>query len=433
MVFLHCHKARQRSCFCMKWLMQRLLHSVLCIGLIFTTLTAGAHIVTEGDKEPTEVELTFDYIGDLLLVKVRLGGVLPLTFIVDTGSPYSVLFERLYVEILGIPLSKAIKIAGADRSQLLEAYIARRVPLVIDDKLSLTKDIIVLKHDYFSLSNLIGAEVDGILGMDIFRRWIVDIDYRKNRITLRKDLDKIKLNRYSTHPLLVYQGKPYVRIPIDVQGDSTIEATFLLDTGAGVPVMLFNASHPEITLPTRHIRGLIGVSLGGNVEGYLARIHAAHFGGKLYQNPIVYYFIPDTTALVEKIEDPNFAVHGILGNKLLSHYRIIFDAASKTLYLRPYSRKIPQFEIDKSGIQVFASGPDFKTFVVGYVIEGSPAWEAGIRSGDQILWLGCWHHSWLTLNTLTKKLSGREGKKIRMKIKRGERTFWTQFRLRQLI
>jgi len=417
----------------MKWLSQRLHHSLLCIGLILTAFSTEAHVWVESEEEQTEVALTFDYVGDLLLVQVRLGGVLPLTFIVDTGSPYSVLFERLYVEILGIPLSKAIKIAGADRSQLLEAFIARRVPLIIDDKLSLTKDIIVLKHDYFSLSNLIGTEVDGILGMDIFRRWIVDIDYRKNRITLRKSLDDLKLARYTRHPLLLYQGKPYVRIPIDIQGDSTIEATFLLDTGAGVPIMLFNASHPAITLPTRHIRGLIGVSLGGNVEGYLARIHAVHFGGKQYPNPIVYYFIPDTISIDHTIEDPHFAVHGILGNKLLSHYRIILDASSKTLYLRPYSRKVPQFEIDKSGIQVFASGADFKTFVIGYVIENSPAWEAGLRAGDQILWLGCWHHSLLSLHTLTKKLSGREGKKIRMKIKRGDHTYWVHFRLRQLI
>ena len=67
---------------------------------------------------------------------------------------------------------------------------------------------------------------------------------------------------------------------------------------------------------------------------------------------------------------------------------------------------------------IFASGRNLNDFVVHSIYESSPAEQAGFQKGDVIRRVGLWGANLLSLGNLSNKLSKREGKKLRIVIKR---------------
>ena len=90
------------------------------------------------------------------------------------------------------------------------------------------------------------------------------------------------------------------------------------------------------------------------------------------------------------------------------------------------------FEFDKSGLTLFAYGENLNKYYVKYVTEKSPGADADIRPGDIILKIGYFSYKWFTLRQLNKLFIGKTGKKIRLKIQRGDEIMKKEIILRDL-
>jgi len=73
---------------------------------------------------------------------------------------------------------------------------------------------------------------------------------------------------------------------------------------------------------------------------------------------------------------------------------------------------------DRSGLFLLATGTSLNQFVVESVMNNSPASEAGIMPGDQIIQLGIAPAQILRLQDVLKALQKKPGKKIRRLILR---------------
>ena len=89
--------------------------------------------------------------------------------------------------------------------------------------------------------------------------------------------------------------------------------------------------------------------------------------------------------------------------------------------------------MDRSGLVIFAYGLDFKQFVVKEVLENSPAKEAGIQSEDIILRIQGLPTRFYNLDSVNAMLQKKEGKRIKMALKRGDQVIQAEFLLRDLI
>jgi len=142
----------------------------------------GLDLLGNRDK----VVIPFDFYYNFMVVDVLLRDALPLKFIFDTGAENTILFERTYTDLLGIPYDKSIQIYGADLSRKINALIARRVLLGFGKVGEFTTDLIVLEEDLYHMERYIGVEIDGVIGSSIFCGLTVSIDYRKGTITLER-------------------------------------------------------------------------------------------------------------------------------------------------------------------------------------------------------------------------------------------------------
>lgn len=376
-----------------------------------------------------EVEIPFEYHNDLIIVTVTFNHIFPLKFIFDTGAEHSILAQRQITDLLRVNYEREFKLLGSDLKTQLTAYLVRSVHLKMGDWVIGNRPILVLDDDYFRFEELTGREIHGIIGSDIFRHFVVKINYLKRVITLTRASDFEKPRGYQEMPMKVHRGKPYLDTCLKIFGDTATNVRLLMDSGASTSLLLYTDTSPELKLPPNTIKGQLGMGLGGFLEGYLGRVHKLGIG-EMELNEVLTNFHEvnqgvDTSLL--------FGRNGILGNKILGRFYLIFDYPRERLYLKPNKYFKKEFEFDKSGLVLLATGVRLNSILVHDVIEGSPAFEAGIQKGDVIIRANSMPTTLMTVEYMHNLLSKRDGKRIRVVIIREGKKLKFRFRLRKLI
>ena len=404
----------------------------LCIFLIACMpFCAQGQLGYELLKHVKKIEIPFEYKNNLIVVNVTINRIFPLKFIYDTGAEHTILAQRDITDILGVRYEREFNIMGSDLQTELTAYLVRGIHLGVEDMVLPYHSILVLDEDYFRFDQIAGLDVHGILGADVFRGLVVKINYQKKTLTIvrKQNFKKLDRRNYTSVPIEVHNNKPYINTNLDILPDSTLDVKLLFDTGAMVTLLLNTNTHPQLKLPPNVVYGTIGAGLGGFLEGYLGRVDKLAIGDIDFQEVLTNFQdisqALDTTYL--------YGRNGILGNQILSRFNWIIDYPGETLYYQPNRKFKQKFEYDKSGLHVIAADLRLRSFIVSHVIEGSPAEEAGIQKGDEIVRINFTHSGFLSLEFINHVFRKREGKKINIVIIRDGNRMKKTFRLRRLI
>ena len=398
-------------------------------GWTFFLLPFGMKGLAQSAPEGRVYEIPFEYKNHFILVNLTFQKSLPLTFIFDTGAETTLLTSVEIAALLGLSYEREIKIVGADLESQLTAFLVRNIHIKMGELALPYQSILVLEEDVFHFNEYTGKEVHGILGANVFRQFVVEIDYQYQVIRLIPP-NRFHPSKNSTLlPVEINRSKPYLTTWIKPSTGPEIPIKLLVDSGAGLAMLLHPNTHPHLELPQKVLPGNIGMGLGGNLEGTMGLIPQLTLGEYKIQEIPVHF--QDVRSGIDSV----FLNHrnGILGNKILERFTITLDYYRGSLYLEPNRLSKKKFPIDKSGIQVIASGPGLKTFTVHMVLEGSPAQEAGIKAGDTILSLNYTSFRFFDIDSIYQLFSRREGKMIRIKVIRSDGKFKTKFRLRNLL
>ena len=379
------------------------------------------------------VEVPFEYINNFIIVNVIFNRIFPLKFIFDTGAENTILTRKEITDLLSIDYQRKITIYGSDLQTELTAYVAPGISLNFGEHLQVASQaILVMDKDYFSFEEYAGVEVHGILGADILRRFVIHIDYRRRRITFQDPSRFSPPKRdYEQIPAEFSRHKPYFNLTASLRQAEEKPVKLLMDTGASLALLLYTHSDSLLQLPENLIRTNIGRGLGGNLEGYIGRTATLDIGRMTMNNVITSFqdvadqYLIDSTFLNNR--------NGILGNAILDRFRVIIDYVREDVYLEPTRDFTREFQFDRSGISIIASGPQLNKFVVLGVVEGSPAAEAGIKKGDEIRVVNGMPALLRGLENITRVLQRKPGKKVKLVLRRGDERFTRTIRLRDLI
>ena len=378
------------------------------------------------------VVIPFSYQNNFIIVDVVLNDILPLKFIFDTGAEYTILNKREIAEALGMRYEKTFKVLGSDRSSFLTAYLARHNKLGVHKLEALNADLLVLDEDYFRFEEFAGVDIHGILGANFFKHLLVQIDYKAKTLTFQypeKKLPKSRLKDFRQIPIFIKKNKVYVHSHVQINPDTILQLSLLLDTGAGLTTVLHTQAHSSLSLPTHIVEGNLAMGLGGYLKGYLGRIHRLELGSYFFDNLLTNFQVPsekqDSTSTIDR--------HGILGNLLLSRFDIIIDYPREKLYLRARKKYNQGFKYDRSGLGIIARGKNLKDYEIKYIVPNSPSDLAGLQVGDIITKVNFFNVSFLSLSDIIRTLQKKEGKRIRLHIRRNGRKMKFSFRLRDII
>ena len=380
-------------------------------------------------RNSNRVEIPFEYRNDLMIVDVRFNRLFPLKFIFDTGAENTILSRREITDIMAVPYEREFTVMGADLKTELKAYLVRNIFFEVGKGVIPNHSMLVLDEDYFRLGEIVGMEIHGILGADIFRGMVVRVNYERRMITLIRKNHFQPPRNYQSIPIEVYRNKAYLESAVVIRKGVPRQMKLLLDSGAMVSVLLSATEEEGLLLPPDVLSGKIGAGLGGFIEGYLGRIESLKIGNVDCPGLLTnFQELPeniDTTVLNGR--------DGIIGNKLLSRFHLVIDYPGEMLYYRPNKKFKNKDEYDKSGLVVIAADVNLNKFIVHDVLGNSPAEEAGLEPGDRIVRVNWVPAALLNLSTVHRILRKREGKRIKLVVKRNGERLKFQFELRELI
>lgn len=387
----------------------------------------GFHIL-QGKKV---AEIPFRKVNNLIVVPVLLNNIIPLQFILDTGVRTAILTDRMYSDILDMTYDRKLSIKGAGALQQVDAYVASNISFLLPNVQAQGQALLILEEDYLELSKQMGIGVHGILGYELFREFVVKVDYEKATITLYQPEGFTVSRRYERFPLTIEGSKPYIECSLQERATGKKRAVKLLvDTGASHALLLHhNDSASRFELPEKTIYGSLGRGIVGDIKGHIGRVHQFSLNDFSFQDVLTSF--PDDSSYAN-IADWSTR-DGTIGGDLLNRFTVIFDYPHGALYLLKNKEFREPFVYSKTGMVIIAEGDALKTFTVVQVRENSPASEAGIQEGDVLLKLNGLKARYLDLMKINHKLQKRDGKKIRLKLKRGEEEYKTTFRLRSII
>jgi hypothetical protein len=385
----------------------------------------GLHM--EGNRR--RINIPIEVYNNLVVVPVMLNNSVPLKFILDTGVRSTILIEKTYTDLLGVQYSRKITLYGVGNNKTVEAYVATNVSIELPGLDGAGQSMLVLEEDYLNLRNHLGTEVHGIIGYDVFSRFVVEINYQRNLLTLHKPLFYKPRPRDKAIDLEVYDTKPYVQIPLQLNDTVGIQAKLMIDTGASHALVLHTDSHERITLPGQNIETKLGRGLAGEIEGHLARIDGVQLSDYALSDVIVSY--PDDATYSDSL----FVAerNGTIGGEMLRKFRVVIDFFGEKIYLRKNARYKKPFDYNMSGIEFSARGNDLNTFVIYDVRKYSPAHHAEVMPGDTILQINSLESDRLELSNIYSMLNRKAGKRVRLKLRRNGQILSKEFWLRKEI
>lgn len=375
------------------------------------------------------VEFKFEKISNLIVVPVKVNNSATIKFILDTGAESAILTESVFAEILGLNFVREISIFSPGVVDSVKAFVATDVTISIESATAGNGlSILVLEEDYLELHKNLGEEVYGILGYDIFSRFVVGINYDTETITLHKPEKYRAKKSFQSVDITIDNTKPYINASFS-QGDQSDTVRLMVDTGASHAVLIDLEATDHLVLPDKLVATRLGRGLGGEIKGYIGRLDKCTIGDFEFEQMLA--AIPEQGAYSSAIK--RGSRHGTIGGELLSRFNVVFDYSQEKMYFHKGKIFDTPFEYNMSGITLLAEGENLDYLYVIEVNENSPAFDAGMRVGDIVLkinGLNLRNSNVSDINTLLRK---KPGFKIRALVYRNGKKSTFKFRLKRLI
>ncbi|MEX2235681.1 MAG: aspartyl protease family protein [Cyclobacteriaceae bacterium] len=395
---------------------------LICLSLFLSSLPAFSQValgftLADGKRR---VQIPIEIYNNLIVVPVVLNGALPLKFILDTGVRTAILTQKTFTDILNLSYSRKYTISGPGGVQIIDAYITNNVSLELPGVIGRGHALLVLGEDYLELRNYLGTDVHGILGYELFSRFIIEVDYDKKMLTLMVPSRFRKGRKYQSIPIKIEDTKPYVTTSVVLADGTQLTAKLLVDSGASHGLMLEPTSDPRIIVPDSSISSIIGRGLGGEITGKIGRIQSLKLGNYVIKKVIANF--PDPNSYFDSLKLGATKRNGAIGGEVLSRFTVIFNFPKEEIYLKKNSAFKKKFHYNLSGLTVKAKGSRLNVFEVTEVRKQSAADVAGVQAGDLIVSINGFNASGLELNSINGFFNFRPGKKIHLVVDRkGER------------
>ena len=379
--------------------------------------------------ERTSIEIPFESFNNLIVIPVVLNHRIPLKFVVDTGVRTSILTDRTFSDLLNISYNREIPLTGADMDRQVIAHVANGISLKLPGVVGNGQALLVLEEDYLQLRNYLGEDVHGILGYELFSRFIVKIDYQANVITLYEPYSFKPKRSYKSLPLSIEDTKPYIETSLTMLDGTEIEAKLMLDTGASHSLLLDYNSSEVMTLPEKKLRSNLGRGLGGSIDGYIGRVGKVSVGKYEFEGPIASF--PDAGNFDEIFTRTGRL--GTMGGGIFSRFNVIFDYFNGYFYFSKSSNFKDDFDYNMSGLEVKASGLKLNDFIIEQIREESPGEEIGFQIGDKLLRINGNYCDKMKLGHINNLFRSKHNKKMTVIIDRDGEIIKKKFRLRRMI
>ena len=336
-----------------------------------------APAVVKYDRGHESLNIPFEMNSNKIYLPVRVNGSGPYWFVLDSGAPQTEIDMPLGKR-LGLPLGETGQTTGAgSESRAIGRTSFNEIEL---PGMSYKPENPFLLDVNAAMRPAEGRDVQGLLGGDLLRSTVVEIDYAKKLVSFRDPASYHHVSKGFTVPIKV-QGWMFAEATIDMGSGSAVKGSFLVDIGDRLALTMNTPFVNENHLLTPSMpRWPVGSGLGGLITHGIARVASMKMGDATISRPIATLSQDQAGAFSQS------GFQGIIGAEMLKGFKVTIDYPDSKLYLDPVDPGREQ-DFDCSGMFLNATGEKLRSFKVLAVGEKSPAAQTGIRAGDLILML----------------------------------------------
>ena len=320
-------------------------------------------------------ELPSELITNLHVVRGTINGSPPLTWIVDTGAGTSVI-DRGRAAELGLVTGASLNATTGGGS--VEAVEIQGATLRLEE--TELPNLPLIAIDLAGLRAGLDPRIDGIIGFDLFDRYIVEFDYAAPSVRLH-DPGSPPSRGSLTIPIQLRDQIPFIDIQLNSVNGRRAQGKAELDTGqTGALTLtqkfvdengLLDPGQPTLAITT-------GALLPGQVQARVARLGYLRIGSVNINAPTANITPSATDAGVAEDEA------GILGGEVLRRFTVLVDYSRQQIMLTPGPDLNAPIEFDMTGMSLASVTEPAPAFRIRTIIADSPAAEAGLIAGDII-------------------------------------------------
>lgn len=398
----------------------------LVLFLVCGAAGASPRIVPAAQKAADPVVIPFELVTRHILIRVRINNSDPLWFIFDTGDKVAIV-DLGRAKSLGLSLQGEVNVGGAGAGTLKGSTVRDASLTVIGVEGNPQPVVLAIPLD--GLEPRFGHDIDGIIGADFIKQFVVEIDYPARVLRLH---DKNKFVYSGSGEILplsfIHGGHPIIDAEMTVTGRTPVKGRFVLDFGSGASLALHRPFVEQQNLPApsqKTIRVIGAGGAGGKITGRSGRVAELKIGKFQIDNPLT-LFSEDKSGAFASSE-----IQGNIGAMILSKFRVLLDYGRDRIILEPNATLKDPIAPASSGLKFMAEGSDYRTFRVDELLEDSPATEAGLQKDDLILAIDGRPAAELTLTKLVEQFE--RAVPYKLTIRRGEQTLQVTLTPRKLV
>ncbi|MFL5299881.1 MAG: aspartyl protease family protein [Anaeromyxobacteraceae bacterium] len=317
----------------------------------------------------TSTTVPFQLVNNHIYLDVTLNGQGPFRLLCDTGGANIV--TPTLAKALGLPTAGALQGRGVGEASE-DVALTEVKALGIGDVTLRDQLFMVFAMEPFAAVE--GVPILGLIGYEVFKRFVVEVSYGKSRLTLTLPAAFQGAAKGTAVPFVFNDHIPQVEGEID-----GVPGKFDIDTGSRSSVDLLGPFAEQHGLATKYRLTpsvVTGWGVGGASYGRVTRARVLKLGAVTVKEPVAIVSSQKKGAF----SDPYVA--GNVGGGVLRRFDVTFDYAGKRMWFEPNAQDALPDAYDRAGLWVNLDGP---AFAVMDVLEGGPAHQAGVRVGDRIL------------------------------------------------
>lgn len=274
-------------------------------------------------------KIPFEFYGTQLFIKVQTNSSDSLRFVFDTGCTGATI-DSATAEKGGVSKlnRRMVNVAGSGGAQNYTMALSQSLKL----KNVEIKGVNLVLANMANISAVMGSRVDGIIGYEILKQYVTQIDFDQKKLLLYDQIKSVDTTGYTGIPFEFNRNILIPRFPISVTlaNGETFTGRAMFDTGNAFTLIVstpfskfhdFNSKLGETTTTG-------GQGMNASTQDQLANIKSMSFNGFNFGTMGI------RLTINEKAEAKDGYL-GILGMGVIKRFNVILDYAHHKIYLKP--------------------------------------------------------------------------------------------------